>query len=32
MMLNSDEIDDPQSFLEIQKMNLHKIQNDDDME
>jgi hypothetical protein len=28
-MLNSDEIDDPSTFLEIQKFNLKKIQNDD---
>lgn len=29
-MLNSDEIDDPSTFLEIQKFNLNKIQNDDE--
>ena len=29
-MLNSDEIDDPSTFLVIQKFNLNKIQNDDE--
>jgi hypothetical protein len=30
MILMSDEIDDPAGILEIQKFNLHKIENDED--